>query len=244
MGRPPGTGRLGTSGHFCPSATLPLRPWFNYGGPAQPCPRSPPLHAAQRGGGLHPLPAAAPQRALPVRWWLFPPNTSARSPGSHHQILPPAGVFRFTPFHSYLPPHPCNVKVKLGCPARLAGCCPGVTAWLGGAEHAAPGVRVLLCLGAVRISTASATPALFRCGVNRFCTGTSSCYYWELEDWNNPRVRRGESVPSGQVLSSSRTGVRNKCLLFLLRGTRCSLPSVLLGKGWVMLPGFGHSAPA
>lgn len=88
------------------------------------------------------------------------------------------------------------------------------------------------CLGAVRISTAGATPALFRYGVNQFCTGTSSCYYWELEDWNNPRVHRGESVPSGQVLSMAlELNSRNKCLFFLLQGTHRGLRSVLPWEG-------------
>lgn len=102
-----------------------------------------------------------------------------------------------SPLSVHTSPHPGNVKVELGCPGRLAGHCPGVAARLGGAEHAAPGVQMLLCLGAVGISTTSATPALFRRGVNQFCTGTSSCYYWELEDGNNPCVHGGESVLLG-----------------------------------------------
>lgn len=75
------------------------------------------------------------------------------------------GLFYLTLFCLYLP-SPCNVKVQLGC--------PGVTAWLGGAEHTALGVQVLPWLGAIRISTTRATPALLRHGVNQFCTGTSS----------------------------------------------------------------------
>lgn len=122
---------------------------------------------------------------LPIHWWLLA-NPSAHSPGFYCPILLCGGVLPH-PFLSLLPQSLCNVKVQLGC--------PGVTTRLGGAEHTALGVQVLLWLGAVRISTTRATPALFRHGVNQFCTGTSSCHYWDLADWNNPCVHGGELVP-------------------------------------------------
>lgn len=188
VGCQPGMGQLSTSGHLCPPATLSLCPWLNYRGSLTAVP--PPhcsLLAAQHGGGLHPLPAPHPKRDP----WIFPSTGGSwQTPllTAQDSIAPSCsvGVFYLTPFCLYLP-SPCDVKVQLGC--------PGVTTRLGGAEHTALGVQVLPWLGAVRIGTTRATPALFRYRVNQFCTGTSSCHYWDLADWNNPCVHGGELVP-------------------------------------------------
>lgn len=228
MGCPPGTGQLSTSGHLCPSATLPLCPHLLVptallqGSCTATLPTSLCLQLSVVGVCTH-FPLPHPKGALSAKHLYLQPRIPSLDPALWGYFASPLSV--------HTSPHPCNVKVELGCLGQPAGHCPGVTARLGGAEHAALGVRVLPCLGAVGVSTTSATPALFRRGVNQFCTGTSSCYYWELEDWNNPHVRGGELVPSAQVLSSSRTGVRNKSVSFLLRGTHRSLCSLLAWEG-------------
>lgn len=96
------------------------------------------------------------------------------------------GLFYLTPFCLYLP-SPCNVKVQLGC--------PGVPTWLGGAEHTALGVQVLPRLGAIRISTTRATPALLRHGVNQFCTGTSSATSGTWQTGTIPVFRGASRLP-------------------------------------------------
>jgi len=92
-------------------------------------------------------------------WWGSAPLSCCRTPKGSPRLLvalstkhfcsqpripspDPAllGLFRSPPFPLIPPPpHPCNVKVELGCPGR-AGRSPGVTTRLGGAGHAAPGV--------------------------------------------------------------------------------------------------------
>lgn len=63
MGCQPGMGQLGTSGDLCLLATLSLCPRLNYGilRSRVPAPYFSML-AAEHGGGLHPLPTAAPQK--------------------------------------------------------------------------------------------------------------------------------------------------------------------------------------
>ena len=241
MGCRPGMGRLGTSGHLCPSATLSLCPWLNYGGPAQLCPRSPLLRAcssARRG--------SAPSSCCRTPKGLFPsaggsfrqaPLLAAQDPIARSC---PAGVFCFSPFHSYLSPF-LQCEGQVGVP-RL-GTVPG-------SPHGWEGLSTLHRVSGCSCvweqsgsALASATPALFRRGVNWFHTGTSSCYYWEREDWNNLHVHGGESVPSGQVLSSSRTGVGNKSVSrFSSKVPAAASTLSLLGKGRAMLPGFSRSS--
>lgn len=167
---------------------------------------------------------------------------SAKCFYSQHRIPSPDpalwGYFT-SPLSVHTSPHPCNVKVKLG----PAGHCPGVTALLGGADHAAPGVRVLPCLGAVRLSTASATPALVRHGVNRFRTGTSSCRYWELEDWNSPHVHGASWSPRVRYFPALELESEINGFHFSSEVPTAASALSWLGKGWVMLPGFRSSFP-
>lgn len=144
-----------------------------------------PLLAAQLGGALHPLPAPHPNRDLPI------PGGSLQTPllTAQDSTAPSCSVAMF-----YLTPLPPQ---SLQCEGPV-----GVPTWLGGAEHTALGVLVLPWLGAIRICTTRATPALLRHGVNQFCTETSSCHLWDLADWNNPCVHGGELGPSDQVLST------------------------------------------
>lgn len=173
---------LGTSAHQPPFH------WELQGLPHS-CAPSPLLPACSSAWwGSAPSSCSTPKRDLPIHRWLFA-NPSAHSPGFHCPVLLCGGVLP----HPFLSVPPQSLQCE--CPVGVSW----VTTRLGGAAHTARGVRVLPWLGAIRISTSRATPALFRRGVNQFCTGTSSCH-WDLADWSNPCVHGGESIPSDPVL--------------------------------------------
>lgn len=195
-----------------------------------------------RGGCLHPPPAAAPQKGssrLPVALSPSPPLT-APDPIAGSCLA--GGGFHFTPLRSRLP-QPCGVKVESGCPGEAPGHHPGVPARLGALSTPH---RVSGC-PQVWEGSAPALPVPFLRfsgvgGGSGFFTETFSCSRRELSRLEQPSRSRGWSVPSGQVPSSSGTGVRNKPASRLSAAVPAAASALSVPAGWGVLPGVAPKA--